>query len=65
MFNRNNPIMEPGSLYPSMKEFYLAMRQYSIDNEFKLGIEAGDNTSHAVAFAHTSSLRASLCARRP
>jgi hypothetical protein len=42
MFDRNNPVMKPGSLYPSMKEFRLAMRQYSIDKEFELGIEAID-----------------------
>jgi hypothetical protein len=42
MFDRNNPVMKPGSLYPSMKEFRLAMRQYSIDKEFELGIEATD-----------------------
>jgi hypothetical protein len=42
MFDENNPVMEPGSFYPSMKEFRLAMRQYSIDKEFELGIEATD-----------------------
>jgi hypothetical protein len=42
MFDRNNPVMKPGSLYPSMKEFRLAMRQYSIDKKFELGIEATD-----------------------
>jgi hypothetical protein len=41
MFDRNNPVMEPGSLYPSMKEFRLAM-QHSIDKEFEMGIEATD-----------------------
>jgi hypothetical protein len=42
MFDRNNPVMEPGSFYPNMKEFRLAMRQYAIDKEFKLGVEATD-----------------------
>jgi hypothetical protein len=41
MFDRNNPIMEPGSLYPNMK-FRLVMRQYVIDKEFKLGVEVTD-----------------------
>jgi hypothetical protein len=41
MFARNNPVMEPSSLYPSM-EFRLAMRPYFIDKEFDLGIEATD-----------------------
>jgi hypothetical protein len=39
IFDRNNLVMESGSLYPSMNEFHLAMRQYSIDTEFELGIE--------------------------
>jgi hypothetical protein len=42
MFDRNNPVIESDSLYPSMKEFHLAMRQYSIDKEFELDIEAID-----------------------
>jgi hypothetical protein len=40
MFDRNNSMMEPGSLYLNMMEFKLAMRQYVIDKEFELGIEA-------------------------
>jgi hypothetical protein len=46
MFDQNNPVMEPGNLYPSMKEFCLAMRQYSINKEFELGIEATDKTRY-------------------
>jgi hypothetical protein len=46
MFDRNNPVMEPGSLYSNMKEFRLAVRQFAIDNEFKLGIEATDKTRY-------------------
>jgi hypothetical protein len=42
MFDRNNPVMEPGSLYLNMNEFRLAMRQYAIDKEFELGVEATD-----------------------
>jgi hypothetical protein len=42
MFDRNNPVMKPGSLYPNMKEFMLTMRQYAIDKEFELGDEATD-----------------------
>jgi hypothetical protein len=37
-------VMEPRSVYQSMKEFRLAMRQYAIDKEFELGIEATDKT---------------------
>jgi hypothetical protein len=40
MFDRNKPVMEPDSLYPNMKEFRLAMRQYTINKEFELSIEA-------------------------
>jgi hypothetical protein len=46
MFDRNNPIMKPDNLYPSMKEFRLAIRQYFIDKEFELGIEATDKTRY-------------------
>jgi hypothetical protein len=42
MFDRNNPVMKPGNLYPNMKEFRLVMRQYIIDKEFELGVEATD-----------------------
>jgi hypothetical protein len=46
MFDRKNPVMEPCNLYPSIKEFRLAMQQYSIDKEFELGIEATDKTRY-------------------
>jgi hypothetical protein len=42
MFDKNNPVIEPGGLYPNMKEFRLAMRQYIIDKEFELGVKATD-----------------------
>ena len=38
MHDKRNPIMEAGSLYPSMVEFRLAVRQYAIINEFELRI---------------------------
>ena len=40
VYDKLNPIMKVGSLYPNMKEFRLAMRQYAINREFELGIEA-------------------------
>jgi hypothetical protein len=46
MFDRNNLVMNPGSLYPNMKKFKLAVRQYAIDKEFELGIEAIDKTRY-------------------
>jgi hypothetical protein len=39
-------MMEPESVYSSMKEFRLAMRQYVIDKEFELDIEATDKTRY-------------------
>jgi hypothetical protein len=42
LFDKNTPMMEPGCVYPSMKEFRLAMRQYAIEKEFELDIEATD-----------------------
>jgi hypothetical protein len=44
MLDRNNTFMKLGSLYPIMKEFHLAIHQYSIDKEFELDIEATDKT---------------------
>ena len=46
IYDINNPVMEPGSLYPSMIEFRLAMRQYAIDNEFELGIETTNKSRY-------------------
>jgi hypothetical protein len=46
MFDRNNPVMDSSSLYHNMKEFRLAVRQYVIDKEFELGVEATDNTRY-------------------
>jgi hypothetical protein len=42
LFDRNNLVMEPKSVYSSMKEFRLSMRQYAIDKKIELGIEATD-----------------------
>lgn len=39
VYDALNPVMRVGSLYPSMKVFRLAMRQYAINKEFELGIE--------------------------
>jgi hypothetical protein len=40
----NNPVIEPGSLYATMYHFRLAIRQYAINKEFELGIEATNKT---------------------
>jgi hypothetical protein len=46
LFDRNTPIMEPGSVYSNMNEFRLAMKQYAIEKEFELGIEATGKTRY-------------------
>jgi hypothetical protein len=46
LFDRNTPMMEPGSVYSNMKEFRFAMRQYAIEKEFELGIEATGKTRY-------------------
>jgi hypothetical protein len=46
-YDRNTPMMEPRSVYPSMKNFRVAMRQYAIDKEFQLSIEARDKTRYS------------------
>jgi hypothetical protein len=38
--DRSNPIMKVGSLYKDIKESRIAMRQYTINNEFELVIES-------------------------
>jgi hypothetical protein len=41
-WNRDNPDMRVGTVYPSMGDFRLAVRQLAIVNEFELGIEKSD-----------------------
>jgi hypothetical protein len=38
-YDKNNPSMEVGTLYPTMEEFKLAVRTYAIKKEFHLGVE--------------------------
>jgi hypothetical protein len=49
LFDRNTPVMEPRSVYLNMKEFRLAIRQYAIEKEFELTIEATDKTRYGCA----------------
>jgi hypothetical protein len=44
IYDMNNPVMEPGSLYATMHHFRLAIRQYAINKEFEFGIEATNKT---------------------
>jgi hypothetical protein len=46
LFDRNTLVMETGSVYPNMKKFRLVMRQYAIEKEFELDIEATDKTRY-------------------
>jgi hypothetical protein len=38
-YDKQNPKMDVETLYPSMKEFRLAVRQFAINKEFELGTE--------------------------
>jgi hypothetical protein len=44
IYDMNNLVMEPRSLYGTMHHFRLAIRQYTINKEFELGIEATNKT---------------------
>ena len=46
MYDIDNPVMHRGALYASMIDFRLAMRQYAINNEFELGIEATNKSRY-------------------
>ena len=41
-YDKDNPCMDLGTKYPSMKEFRLAVRQYAINKEFELGTDKSD-----------------------
>jgi hypothetical protein len=46
VYNRMNPSMQLGCLFPNMKEFRIAMRQYAIEHEFELGIDVTSTTRY-------------------
>jgi hypothetical protein len=46
IFDKNNIVMDPSSLYHNMKEFMLVVRQYAIDKEFELGVKATDKVRY-------------------
>ena len=46
MYDADKPCMNIGSVYPSMKEFRLAMRQFAINEEFELAIKKTDRTRY-------------------
>ncbi|WVZ96491.1 hypothetical protein U9M48_042123 [Paspalum notatum var. saurae] len=41
-YDKENPIIELGTVYPTMKEFRMALRDFAIKNEFSLGTEKSD-----------------------
>ena len=41
-YDKNNPPMDVGTIYPTMEDFKMAVRQYAINNEFDLGTEKSD-----------------------
>jgi len=45
-YDKNNPSMEVGTLYPTMEEFKLAVRQFAINKEFDLGVEKSCKTRY-------------------
>jgi hypothetical protein len=45
-YDKINPSMQPSSLFPNMKEFRIAMRQYAIKHEFELGIDVTSTTRY-------------------
>lgn len=47
-YDKNNPCMDLGSKYPSMKDFRLAVRQFAINKEFELDIVKSDQSRFRV-----------------
>jgi len=41
-YDKDHPSMDLGTMYPSMVDFRLAVRQFAINNEFALGTEKSD-----------------------
>lgn len=45
-YDKNNPSMALGTMYPTMEEFKLAVRQFAIKEEFDLGVEKSCKTRY-------------------
>jgi hypothetical protein len=43
-YDKKNPSMEVGTMYPTMEKFKLAVRQFAIKKEFHLGVEKSCKT---------------------
>ena len=37
-YNKNNPPMDIGTIYPTMEEFKMAVRQFATNKEFKMAV---------------------------
>jgi hypothetical protein len=46
VYDMMNPYMQPGCLFPNMKEFRIAMRMDAIKHEFELGIDVTSTTRY-------------------
>lgn len=44
VYDVNNSSLVKGTMYPNMKVFTLAVRQFAINGEFKLWVKARDHT---------------------
>jgi hypothetical protein len=45
-YDKINPSIQLGSLFPNMKEFRIAIRHYAIKHEFELGIDVTSTTRY-------------------
>ena len=46
LYVKNNPSMDLGTVYPTMEEFKMAVRQFAINKEFDLGTEMSCKTRY-------------------
>ena len=47
-YDKRNPVMELGSVYPNMETFTLCMRQYAINHQFELHLIDTDRKRYRV-----------------
>lgn len=47
-YDKDHPKMDLGTMYPSMNEFRLVVRQFAINEEFELGTEKSDKERYRV-----------------
>ena len=45
-YDKNNPPIDIGTIYPTMEEFKMAVRQFAINKEFDLGTEKSCKTRY-------------------